>query len=410
MPCANRNKFRSILLICIILLLGLLSGFPASAWEARALAATEEPITKTIKGRVKTGDTLSSILNPHLPLRTIYDINEQTPQPFSMARIKKGQPYKIVLKNKTFSSYEYEIDDQIRLVVEKTGDRFRVFQAPIEYDIQMKTVSAVIRTTLFDAVRRAKEKGELAMRLSDIFAWDIDFFRDLRPQDSFKVLVEKRYRDGKFCGYGKIRAAFFTNQGVLFKAFLFKGENGVYAYYDEYGNSLQKAFLKAPLSFSRISSGFSWRRLHPIFKEYRPHPGIDYAAPIGTPIQTVGDGVIVKIGYDKGAGKFINIRHFNGYVSSYFHMSRFAKGMKKNRRLVQGDVIGFVGMTGYSTGPHLDFRMKKNGSLINPLKHRYPSAKPVSPDKMDLFLAKREQLSHKLHSAIQTARKVGQST
>ncbi len=150
--------------------------------------------------------------------------------------------------------------------------------------------------------------------------------------------------------------------------------------------------------FSRILSKFTKRRLHPIFKEYRPHPGVDYAAPKGTPIKTVGDGIIVEIGYNKGLGNYINIRHYNGYITGYNHMCKFASGMKKKKKLSQGDVIGYVGMTGYATGPHLDFRMKKNGRLVDPLKHKSPPAKPIAPDEMESFLARKVELSQRILS------------
>jgi murein DD-endopeptidase MepM/ murein hydrolase activator NlpD len=217
------------------------------------------------------------------------------------------------------------------------------------------------------------------------------------------VLVEKRYRDGRFWGYGKIQAAFFTNQGTLFKAFLYQDSNGEYGYYDEQGKSLQKSFLKAPLAFSHISSKFTRKRLHPILKEYRPHPGVDYAAPEGTPIKTVGDGTITHIGYNKGMGNYINVRHPNGYITEYNHMCKFAKGMKRQKQVSQGDVIGYVGMTGYATGPHLDFRMKKNGRLVDPLKHKSPPAKPVASDEMNIFKARALEMSRKISNSLKMA-------
>ncbi|CCK82238.1 M23 family metallopeptidase [Desulfobacula toluolica] len=349
-----------------------------------------------IKGIVKYGDTASSLLNKYLPLQTIYEISRRSSEGFTLSHIRKGQPYKIILQENTLVGFEYEINKNDRLVIQKNKDIFSIDQVPIEYDKILEIVSSTITSSLFEAVKKSGERIQLALRLSDIFAWDIDFIRDIKPGDQFKILVEKRYRDGKSAGYGQIHAAFFTNNGNLFKAFLHKDSKGIPGYYDENGNSLQKAFLKAPLAFSRISSKFTKKRMHPILKEYRPHPGVDYAAPKGTPIKTVGDGVITQIGYNKGMGNYINIRHYNGYITSYNHMSKFAKGMKKNKQVLQGNVIGYVGMTGYATGPHLDFRMKKNGKLIDPLKHRPPAAKPVNPDEMDRFLAKIQKLSAKI--------------
>ncbi|MBC2704703.1 peptidoglycan DD-metalloendopeptidase family protein [Desulfobacula sp.] len=352
-----------------------------------------QPDSQVVKGVVKQGDTASSLLNKYLPLKTIYEISRRSSDVFSLTHIRKGQPYKIVLQENNLVGFEYEINKEARLVVQKENGIFSINQAPIEYDVALEVVSSTITSSLFEAVRKSGEKSKLAWKLSDIFAWDIDFIRDIQPGDQFRVLVEKRYRDGKLSGYGNIQAAFFTNNGTLFKAFLHKNSKGASGYYDEKGNSLQKAFLKAPLAFSRITSKFTKKRLHPIFKVYRPHPGVDYAAPKGTPIKTVGDGVIAEIGYNKGMGNYINIRHYNGYTTGYNHMCKFAKGMKKNKSVLQGEVIGYVGMTGYATGPHLDFRMKKNGKLLDPLKHKVPAANPVKPGEMELFLARTIDLS-----------------
>ncbi|MCP3873547.1 MAG: M23 family metallopeptidase [Desulfobacteraceae bacterium] len=354
------------------------------------------PDLQIVKGVIRRGDTASSLLNKYLPLKIIYKISRQSKNVFSFTRIRKGQPYKILLQENNLIGFEYEINQEKKLVVQNENGKFSIFQAPIEYDVDLEVVSSSIRYSLFEAVKKSGERCELAFKLSDIFAWDIDFIRDIQPGDQFKVLVEKRYRDGKLAGYGRIQAAFFTNKGTLFKAFLHKDSNGVSGYYDEKGKSLQKAFLKAPLAFSRISSKFTKKRLHPIFKEYRSHQGVDYAAPRGTPIKTVGDGVITQIGYNKGSGNHINVRHYNGYITKYFHMSKFVKGMRKNKRIFQGDIIGYVGMTGYATGPHLCFRMNKNGKPIDPLKHKSPSAKPVMPGEMEQFLAKTIELSARI--------------
>jgi murein DD-endopeptidase MepM/ murein hydrolase activator NlpD len=361
------------------------------------------PDMKIVKGVVKGGDTASSILNKYLPLKTIYEINRQSSDIFSLTHIRKGQPYKIILQDNSLVGFEYEIDKEDRLVVQKNKDSFFINQAPIQYDINLEVVSSTIQSSLFEAVRKSGERSELAWKLSDIFAWDIDFIRDIQPNDQLKVLVEKRYRDGKLSGYGDIQAAFFTNRGTLYKAFLHKDSNEIAGYYDENGKSIQKAFLKAPLAFSRISSKFNKRRLHPVFKTYKAHKGVDYAAKKGTPIKTVGDGIITRIGYNKGMGNFINIRHYNGYTTSYNHMSKFRKGMKTNKKVLQGDVVGYVGMTGIATGPHLDFRMTKNGKLIDPLKHKSPSANPVKLEEMEQFLAKTQKLSTRILTAYKLA-------
>ncbi len=361
------------------------------------------PDIKIIKGIVQPGDTASTLLNKYLPMKTIYEINRQSADIFSLRRIRKGQPYRLIIEEGNLTGFEYEIDEQDRLVIQRENNQFSIRQVPINYDLSVEVVSATITSSLFEAVRKIGEQSELAWKLSDIFAWDIDFIRDIRPGDQFQVLVEKRYKEGKLSGYGKIQAAIFDNAGNRFQAFRHKDSKGISGYYDENGNSLQKAFLKAPLSFSRISSKFTPKRMHPILKEYRPHGGVDYAAPMGTPIKTVGDGIITGIGYSKSMGNHVIIRHCSGYITRYYHMSKFAKGMKKRKRVLQGQVIGHVGMTGYATGPHLCFRMIKNGTLVNPLTHKSPAATPVNFLEMEHFLTKAQQFQKILTADKQTA-------
>ena len=197
--------------------------------------------------------------------------------------------------------------------------------------------------------------------------------------------MEKRFRDGKPAGYGSILAAQFVNQGETYRAIRFEDGDRPAAYYDLEGKSLRKAFLRAPLAFSRISSGFSWHRFHPITKTWKAHPAIDYAAPVGTPIKAVGDGAIIKKGYTKYNGNFIKIRHNSTYETLYLHMSRFAKSMRRGNRVSQGQVIGYVGPTGLATGPHLCFRMYRNGTPVNPNKVRSAAAAPISKKHLSEF-------------------------
>jgi len=356
--------------------------------------STETQILKTI---VKKGDSASSLLNNYLPLKTIYKLTRQSADIFPLGQIRAGRTCTFILNQNRLVGFEYEIDRKDRLVIQRNNHTFSITRVPIDYDVSLETVSATIHSSLFEAVRRAGEESRLACKLADIFAWDIDFMRDIRPNDQFRVMVEKKYQKGKFAGYGKIQAALFINGGRRFTAFLHKGQDGRSKYYDEKGDSLEKAFLKAPLAFSRISSKFTLKRMHPILKKIRSHPAVDYAAPIGTPIKTVGDGVVVGMGFSKSMGNHVIIRHCKGYVTRYYHMSKFSKAMKKNRRVLQGEIIGFVGMTGYATGPHLCFRMKKNGRPVNPMSHDIPSAGPVPPMEMEGFLAGAKDLINQMY-------------
>jgi murein DD-endopeptidase MepM/ murein hydrolase activator NlpD len=242
-----------------------------------------------------------------------------------------------------------------------------------------------IKDSLYQSAIDQNIDFELALELADIFAWDIDFFVDLRPGDNYEFLYEQKYEAGKLVGNGRIIAAHFNNDSSRHLAYYYKVPGRTADYYDREGKSLRKQFLKSPLRYSRISSGYSSRRLHPILKIYRPHPGIDYAAPIGTPVATVGDGRVIFRGWRNGYGRCITIRHNNHYITTYGHLSRYAAQSKVGSMVKQGEVIGYVGASGLASGPHLDFRMKKDGSYVNPLKMRFPAALPVPESCMGDF-------------------------
>lgn len=349
----------------------------------------ERPIdgNRVIEGAIRPGDTISSILSDYFTPQELHSLAQQSRETFPLSGICAGQPYKICLVDGDFHRFEYDIDRDAQLVIRKEEEGFDVSRIPIAYEVKTETVRGTITTSLFDAVAEIRENPELAIALAEIFAYDVDFIRDIRHDDSFQAVVEKRYRDGQPAGYGRILAAEFTNQGKNFRAFLFKDGDRPAAYYDAKGNSLRTAFLRAPLSFTRISSGFTNKRFHPIAKVWRAHPAIDYAAPTGTPIQTVGDGTIIRMGYDRGNGNHIRIRHGNGYETMYLHMSRFAKGMRSGKRVEQGETIGYVGSTGLATGPHLCFRMYKQGKSVHPNSARSAAAAPVSRARIGTFKA-----------------------
>jgi murein DD-endopeptidase MepM/ murein hydrolase activator NlpD len=238
----------------------------------------------------------------------------------------------------------------------------------------------------------------LALNLSDIFAWDIDFTTALRKGDTFRILVEGLYRDGEFKKYGNIVAAEFVNYGVLSRAYRFEVD-GRADYYDAEGRSLRKAFLKAPLSFRRISSGFSKSRLHPVLKIRRAHNGTDYVAPKGTPVSAIGNGQVQAAGPQGGYGKLVVIRHPNGYKTFYGHLSGIAKGVRKGASVTQGQLIGTVGSTGISTGPHLHFEMRVGDRPVNPRKVEIPAGQPVPEALIASYRAARDGLAGQLASA-----------
>lgn len=357
-----------------------------------------EPEIEVAEGRIESGQTASSLLAEMLSTREIYEADMACRDVYALSLLRAGRPYRLETRDGDFERFVYEIDDESLLVLKRDGEGFIAETEAIEYDLETVIVHGEINSSLFEAVDEIGEHPSLAVRLSEIFAWDIDFVRAIRQGDCFRAVVQKRYRDGEFAGYGMIPAAMFVNQGQEFKGFLYADADGRSAYYDENGHSLRKAFLKAPLSFTRISSGYSLSRLHPILKVRRPHQGIDYAAPKGTPVKAVGDGVVLNAGWDRGGGRFVKIRHNSVYESTYMHLAGFAKNVKSGKRVSQGQVIGYVGSSGLSTGPHLDFRMKKNGSYVNPSRIKSPPCEPVPANKMKEFHASIAQARARLEA------------
>lgn len=338
-----------------------------------------------IQGTIAQGDTATALLGNYFSAAEIHELSRQCREVYPLSRLSAGQPFRLCLSDDAFERFEYDIDRDEQLIISREEEAFSIKRVPIPYTTETVRVRGRIDSSLFEAVTSTGESDVLAMNLADIFAWDIDFILDIREGDSFQALVEKRYREGKPAGYGRILAAEFTNQGTTFQAFLYQDGDRRPDYFDADGQSLRKAFLKAPLSFSRISSGFTMRRYHPITKTWKAHPAIDYAAPRGTPIKSVGDGTIIKKGYTRGNGNYVKVRHNSSYETLYLHMKGFAKGIAKGKRVAQGQTIGYVGSTGLATGPHLCFRMYKNGAPVNPHRVKAPSANPVSKESLADF-------------------------
>ena len=236
------------------------------------------------------------------------------------------------------------------------------------------------------------------MRLAHIFQWDIDFVLDIRSGDEFHVLYEELYLGDEFIGYGEILAAEFINQGDSYQALLYTDEGGDSNFYNPKGDSMRKAFLRAPVEFSRISSNFNLRRKHPLFKRSMPHRGIDYAAPRGTPILASGDGTVIKASRSKANGNFVVIKHGEQFVTKYLHLSKFGRGVRRGARVKQGQFIGEVGATGWATGPHLHYEFLVNGVHKNPRTVKLPDTAPIRGDEMLRFNAHATPLISRLES------------
>ena len=347
----------------------------------------------------KQGDTFYEVLlDLDLPPQEIFDVLESSKTVYDLRKVKPDTTIALDINSQepSLNRLVYNYDDQHLLVVNKTPEGYSTSKEKIPYDVSLRTIQGTIKNNLFDDAIAAGGNPQVILNFADIFAWDVDFFTDLRENDSFKILFEEVCKDGEFVKCGKILAAEFINNGKKLRAYRFEGEQGSAGYYDDKGRSVAREFLKSPLRYSRISSGFTKKRFHPILKTYRPHLGVDYAAPTGTPVEAICDGKIVFIGWKGNYGKCIILKHSHVYSSYYGHLSRYAKGMKKGKRIKQGTVIGYVGSTGMSTGPHLDFRLKKRGAFINPLTLKSAKKHSINKKLRPEFQKHKRQLLLKL--------------
>lgn len=374
-------KGRAIVAVFAVLSLVGLYRF-VSARQAPPEHALRPAVTESlreIRDVVKPGETMSDIFNRHgLGIQELFSLREASADIHRLKDIVAGQPYRIRLdSDNNVVSLSYQIDDAAMLRITRGSAGFRAERIEIPYETKIGELGGTIENNLYEALGNTADSAQLAYSLADIFSWDIDFTTDLRKGDTFKVVVEEEWLGGKFKRYGNILAAEFTSGGTTYRAFRFRDPGGRAGYFDEQGRSVARAFLKAPLSYRRISSGFSYSRLHPILKIRRPHLGIDYVAPRGTPVSALGDGVVRFAAYKGPNGNLVIIRHPNGYTTYYGHLKRIRKGVRRGVRVAQGDVIGYVGATGMATGPHLDFRIRKGRRFINPLRVDVPRGKTI---------------------------------
>lgn len=282
-------------------------------------------------------------------------------------------------------------------VIDLTGDTIRAYAYQKNVTLQRKYIEGNITSSLWNVIVESGASPLLALKISDVYAWQIDFF-DIKVGDSFQVIYEEAYIDSTTSlGIASVEAAVFSHDGKTFTAIPFL-QDSIREHFDADGFSMRKAFLKAPLDFFRITSRYSNARFHPILKRYRAHHGVDYAAPTGTPVKSIGEGKVVFKGFVNGGGNTLKIQHNSMYTTSYMHLSRYAKGIQTGSHVQQGEVIGYVGSTGLATGPHLDFRVYKNGDAINPLAMEAPPTDPVRPELMDSFMVVKKHYLQELDS------------
>jgi murein DD-endopeptidase MepM/ murein hydrolase activator NlpD len=299
-----------------------------------------------------------------------------------------------------FRAVRYQIDADRMLYIEHREEKFEARIEPIPSHTEITAVSGRIENSLFNAVTDIGESPELAIRMAEIFGWDLDFYTDPRVGDTFQILVEKKvYKNGQTTGYGKILAAEYINARHPYQALLFHDASGAPAYYKPDGGALQKAFLRSPLKFAApVTSHFSQSRFHPILKTYRPHLGVDYGAPTGTPVQTIGNGTVIFAATSGGSGNLVKVKHSNGYETQYMHLSKIL--VHVGEHVDAGQRIGLVGQTGLATGPHLDFRILQGGTYRNFETLHLPPAEPVARKNMTEFAAARDHWMPMLNKSV----------
>ncbi|MBN1416649.1 MAG: peptidoglycan DD-metalloendopeptidase family protein [Bacteroidales bacterium] len=340
----------------------------------------------TETGIIRRNQILAQILRDYnLPQGAMAQLVMLTRDEFDMRQIKAGNSYTLFLTRDSGYLLQYLVYEHtpIDYTIFDFTDTLRVYDYKKSIVLVEKRVNGKIETSLWNTITQQNINPMLALELSDIYAWTVDFF-GIQPGDSFSVVYDELFVDTMAVGIGRIHAACFRQNGNEYYAIPFS-QDSVESYFDADGSSLRRAFLKAPLHFRRISGRFSHSRLHPILRIRRPHHGVDYAAPIGTPVYAIGDGKIIETAYRGQSGRLVKVRHNSIYTSAYLHLSRFGKGIRPGAFVRQGDVIGYVGSSGLSTGPHLDFRVYKYGSPIDPLKMKSPPVDPVKPENMRAF-------------------------
>ena len=346
------------------------------------------------EGTVKNGQFFSTLLGSlGMSAQESYNLTQACGDVFDVRTLRVGQDYRAYYSPCDSEEGEARRGDLLYLVYDRDRSSSIVFSCRSPYEtwvyekpvtVEKRYADVTISSSLWNDMRAADVSPLLIVGLSDIYAWTVDFFA-LQKGDRFRVLYDEKVCDGEVIAVDTVRYAIFSHAGEHFPMVMFNQKDGGNVWWNEKGESMRKAFLKAPLNYSRISSGFSYARKHPVTRKVQPHTGVDYAAPKGTPVMSIGDGVVTSMKYEGAGGNTVRIRHNSVYSTAYLHLSKYGPGLKQGQRVRQGQIIGYVGSTGRSTGPHLDFRVWKNGTPINPLKMESPPAEPIKESNRKAF-------------------------
>jgi len=374
---------------------GLFEGKTDGNLNQASLSAS--PLACIFQGELEKNEPLYlSLLRKGLSYRLIHQLTSTLQGKFDLKKSLPGDFYTLVTTPDSIIFFEYQKGMREKCKVVRENGKLKATVEPLQFSCIIKSFQGEIGSSLWESMIDMCESPELIMKFTEVFEWEIDFLTEPRGGDTFRLIFEEYHKDGNFVKYGDILVAEYNSGGQVHRAVLYQNPEGRKGYFEPAGKSVRKAFLKSPLNYRRISSRFSYRRFHPIFKRFRPHLGVDYAAPVGTPVVASGDGVVTFAGWKKGFGKIVEIRHSNGFLTSYGHLSRFARGIRKGMKVKQKDLIGYVGSTGCSTGPHLDYRVKANGRYVNPLRMVAPPIHPVKEEHLTDFQKHRDNLLYAL--------------
>ena len=407
----NYNSHRWVLFInlgwAVLALYGAISHYNYGAGETTAHPSLvsqpallpPQTLIERFEGHIQKNMTLGDVLTAYnLPQEMVQQLVAVTKPIYNLKRLIVGNRFELEkLPDGTLKMFSYAVDLDKYVEVSLTDQGYKAEMKPFAYSTRRELIAGTIRGSLFQTLNELDEGDELALEMAETFSYDIDFNTELQPGDHFKVAVEKQHRDdGGFVKYGRILAAEFSNKGKVYSAFRFTDSEGRSEFYDAAGRALRRDLLKSPLKFSRVSSKFSRRRFHPVLGVFRPHLGVDYSAPTGTPIYAAGSGRVAVAGWKNGFGKFIQIQHGSEFSTMYGHLSRFAASLQAGEKVQQGQLIGYVGATGLATGPHLDYRIARKGVFVNPLGVKFQPSVPLKPEYRLAFEAKKQEWQSQL--------------
>ena len=400
MPIGVKKSLPVIIFTLVAIAAGVffLIGQQGTNQAIKHVEAIPEKQDREVNLDIVSGTTFAKLLtDAGVEYQTIMDIIDSAKDTYDLTTVRPGQKLTLYYRkdNDQFYKLQYRIGTENDIFVTLNDDgTWQAVKQPIPYELKVQEASGTITEALYLTALEQGMDERLVLQLADMFAWQVDFTVDVRKGDQFKVIYEARYLDGQYVMPGNILAASYTNDGTKFEGYYFQADEEHSGHYDAEGNSLAKIFLKAPLQYRYISSGFTGARVDPISRAITTHYATDYAAPSGTPVVTVGDGTVIRAGWNGGYGNSVDVRHNDQYTTRYGHFSRL--NVKVGQKVKQGDIIGYVGSTGWSTGPHLHYEMMKYGTKINPFKEVFPSNIGISADHLEAFKKVVEQYQNRI--------------